>query len=719
MPKAATRRTTSKAARPAARGAWDELHLRLDALARNLWWTWNPQARRVLESMDPALWHATNHNPIATMAHLNTARRSTLAEDQSFLANLDQAEQDLDAYLSAKSWYGKTHAKGKNKNALFAYFCMEYGLHESLPLYAGGLGILAADHVKSASDLGVPLVCIGVLWRYGYYRQEIRPDGSTRVVYPKSEFEHLPVDDTGKMITVPIGKSMVRAKVWCLTVGRVPVYLLDTDVPENSPADRSLSHNLYKGGDPELRIRQEILLGIGGLLALDALGLEPTKFHLNEGHAAFCPLERVRRLVASGVHLEEAIHQVREGSVFTTHTPIPEGNDRFDGPAIMKYLGHMPAALGISASDFLSLGREDPDDLKEPFCMTVLALLLSERCNGVAELHGDTSRRMWMKTYDAEEPTEVPIGHVTNGIHPESWIADEARPFYDRHFKPRWVGAGPMDDWWRNASRIPAAELWELRQTLRKAMVAALRTRLREEVISRQLPGVDAAQLVELYETFDENALTIGFARRFATYKRAPLIFKDPKRLAKIMGNTDRPVQLIFAGKAHPQDTAGQDFVRQVYQMTRKAPFNGRVYLVQNYDTNIGRILTSGCDVWLNNPVRPMEASGTSGMKPPLNGGLNCSILDGWWPEACEHGKNGWALGGKQFPGDRRKQDDFDVKAIYDTLEKQIVPLFYDRDRAGVPQKWVKMMARSMQTICARFSTHRMVAEYVEGYYLG
>ena len=452
--------------------------------------------------------------------------------------------------------------------------------------------------------------------------------------------------------------------------------------------------------------------------ALDALGLKPTVFHLNEGHAAFCPLERLRRLVQSGKDLEEAIHEVRNQSVFTTHTPVPEGNDRFDAKQLMKYLSHMPHDLGLTEEDFLSMGREDPENLKEQFCMTVLALILSERCNGVAELHADTSRKMWMKTFDLDDPDDVPIGHVTNGIHPESWIADEARPFYDKHLKPKWVGAGPDDDWWKNADKIPAAALWELRQTLRKKMVAELRMRLREEMIARQLPGVDVAQLVELYETFDENALTIGFARRFATYKRAPLVFKDAKRLAKIMGNADRPVQLIFAGKAHPQDMGGQEFVKLVYSMTREAPFRGRVYLVQNYDTHVGRLLTSGCDVWLNNPVRPMEASGTSGMKPPLNAGLNCSILDGWWPEACDHAKNGWALGGKQFPGDRKKQDDFDAKAIYDTLEKQVVPLFYDRDAKGVPQKWVKMTAHSMKTICARFSTHRMVAEYVERYYL-
>ncbi|MDX2114531.1 MAG: alpha-glucan family phosphorylase [Planctomycetota bacterium] len=715
MPRSSSSDSTSSRRRtqgPAQPAQWADVHARLDALGRNLWWTWNPHARRLLESVDPALWHATRHNPIATLAGIDDARAHAIAQDPVFLANLDRAEKDLDTYLQSRGWFHRT-AKGAQKKLLAAYFCMEYGLHECLPLYAGGLGILAADHLKSASDLAVPLVAVGVLWKHGYYRQELTGEGRTRVTYPTSDFDLLPVDDTGRAITIPIGSSKVRARIWCLTVGRVPLYLLDTDVPENSDADRALTHHLYKGGDSEYRVRQEILLGVGGLIALDELGISPTVTHLNEGHAAFAPLERVRRLVARGEKYAKAVARVRATSVFTTHTPVPEGNDRFDPALIRKYLGHMPDELGLSGHDFLALGREDPADTAEPFCMTVLALKLSARCNGVAELHGDTSRRMWMKTYGAAKPAAVPIGHVTNGVHPESWIADEARPFYDRFLKPKWLGAGPADDWWKNAHRIPAAEVWNLRQLLRRKMIAELRSRLREEIIARQ---GDVDQLVELYETLDENALSIGFARRFATYKRAPLIFKDPKRLARIMGDADRPVQFIFAGKAHPQDTAGQDFVRLVYEHTRKAPFRGRVYLVQNYDTHVGRILTSGCDVWLNNPVRPMEASGTSGMKPPLNLGINCSILDGWWPEGYNR-KNGWALGGKQFPESRAKQDAYDATAIYDTLEKSVIPLFYTRDRAGIPKGWVRMAAESMRSVCARFSTHRMVAEYVQNYY--
>lgn len=694
------------------RDPWPEVSARLGALARNLWWTWNPRARMLLESLDPALWHATNHNPVATLDGLSPQRARTLAHDDEFLTNLAAAEQELTRYLHARTWFERT-AKGASRKSLIAYFCMEYGLHECLPLYAGGLGILAGDHVKSASDLGVPLVCLGVLWKHGYYRQELTGDGRTRAVYPTLDFERLPIDDTGKVIEVPIGGARVLTRIWCATVGRVPVYLLDTDLGANPPEARALSHYLYRGGDPEYRIRQEVLLGTGGMIALDALGLSPTVFHLNEGHAAFAPLERVRRLVARGMKFEKAVQKVREGSVFTTHTPVPEGNDRFDVKSLMKYLGAMPRALGIGEQEFLALGREDPADRNEPFCMTVLALKLSERCNGVAALHGDTSRRMWMKTYGATRPEDVPIGHVTNGIHPETWLADEARPFYDRHLRPKWVGAGPEHNPWKNAVRVPLADAWDLRQTLRRRMISWLRSRLREEIIAAQ-GGAD--HLLGLYETLDENALTIGFARRFATYKRAPLIFSDPKRLSRIMGDADRPVQLIFAGKAHPQDNAGQEFVQRIHEFTRKPPFRGRVYIVQNYDMHVGRMLTSGCDIWLNNPVRPMEASGTSGMKPPLNLGINCSILDGWWPEAYNR-NNGWALGGRQF-ADRKKQDAYDAEAIYSTLEREVVPMFYDRGKDGVPRRWARMMLESMRSIGARFSAHRMVAEYVREYYL-
>ena len=684
---------------------------RLECLAHNFWWTWNPDAQHLFESLDPALWKATHHNPIRTIRELDATRRASLEADASFHAALDAVEARQREYLGARTWYDRT-ATGKQKKMRVAYFCMEYGLHECVPLYAGGLGILAADHLKSASDLGIPLTGVGILWRYGYYKQEIGPEGDVRVLYPPTDFGSIPVTDTGRTVLVPIGRSEVVAKIWKLTVGRVELLLLDTGVSENKPADRKLTHHLY-GGDNEYRIRQEVLLGVGGLLALEAMGVEPTVHHLNEGHAAFAPLERVRRLTAAGESYERACEKVASASVFTTHTPVPEGNDRFDVKLFNKYIGHYAADLGVSGEDLLALGREEPTDRRESFCMTVLALKLANHCNGVAELHGETARGMWTRVFDVERARDVPIGHVTNGVHPETWVAPEARPFYDRYLKPSWVGAGPEDDWWRRAGRAPAEELWNLRQTLRRRMITRLREHLREQAVSH---FDDPSYLNDLYETLDEDALTIGFARRFALYKRAPLIFRDAKRLARIMGDPDRPVQLIFSGKAHPLDAKGHDYVKRVTQYTRKAPFRGRVVIVENYDTSIGRMLTQGCDVWLNNPVRPMEASGTSGMKPALNGGLNCSILDGWWPEGYD-GRNGWAIGDGTVHRSRARQDREDAEAMYRAIEEGVVPTFYERDRRGIPRKWVKMMVRSFETIPAKFSSHRMLSDYTEGFY--
>ncbi len=702
-------RSTKRA--PRTTGSYADPFTRLRKLAHNLWWTWNPDAKRLFESLDPKAWRAMSSSPHRVLDSLPEWRKATLRTDERFLEALAAVEGQLKTYLAARTWHQR-QATGKKKSLHVAYYCMEYGLHESFPLFAGGLGILAADHLKSASDLGIPLTAIGVLWRYGYYRQEITPDGATRVIYPPTNFDQIPATDTGKTITVEIGKSKVVAKLWEVLVGRVRLILLDTDHDKNKPSDRALTFHLY-GGDREYRIRQEMLLGIGGVRALDALGIPANVHHLNEGHAAFAPLEHVRQLVKSGHPLGAAVERVRQHSVFTTHTPVSAGNDRFEIPLFNRFMGYMADNLGIEKSHLYALGREDINDAKEPFCMTVLALNLAQRCNGVAALHGDTSRKMWMKAYGATDPDQVPIGHVTNGVHPETWIADEARPFYDKHLKPKWVGAGPEQDWWARANRIPASDFWELRQMLRRRMIAELRTSLREQCLFHT---EDQETINGLFERLDENALTIGFARRFAPYKRAPLVFRDPKRLAAILNSTDRPVQIIYAGKAHPMDKEGQEYVRRVTAFANEAPFRGRVWILQNYDTSIGRLLTQGCDVWLNNPIRPLEASGTSGMKPPLNGGINFSILDGWWPEAY-NGKNGWDIGNAKMFADPVKQDAHDAASIYALLEKQIVPLFFDRDRAGIPHRWVKIMAESMRSICCQFSTHRMLAEYTKGSY--
>lgn len=689
----------------------DEVFGRVAALARNLWWTWNPPAQRLFAGLDPALWETTGHNPLATLAQLSPARREALAHDPAFLEVLGRCEADLEQYLRAETWFDRTAAP-QQKRLLVAYFCAEYGLHECLPQYAGGLGVLAGDHLKSASDLGVPLVAVGLLYRCGYGEQTLDEEGATHVRYPPCDLQRLPITDTGQRVRVPLGRREILARLWLVPVGRVRLYLLDTHLPENAPAERAITRTLY-GGDEETRIQQEIVLGVGGVRALEKLGLEPTVYHLNEGHAAFCALERVRRLCQSGWLYDHAEERVWESTIFTTHTPVEAGHDRFDPALVLRYLKPLADDLGLPREEFLALGRADPEDDAEPFCMTVLALGLSERCNGVSKQHGEVSRRLWQAVYDADRPEDVPIGHVTNGVHAQTWLAPEIEPLYRRYLKPRWLGAGPDDDWWQNAGRIPAAELWAARQLLRRRLVHFVRQRLREQIQRRWGPVED---LVAALDALDEDALTIGFARRFATYKRAPLIFHDARRLARIIGDPARPVQLIFAGRAHPRDAEGQLFAQKIYQWSRRRGLRGRVVLLESYDMDAGRVLTAGCDVWLNTPLPPNEASGTSGMKAALHGVLHCSILDGWWPEAYNR-RNGWAIASEGTARTRAGRDRQDAQALYDLLEQEIIPLFYERDRDGVPRRWVRRMVAAMKSICGRFNTHRMVAEYVRDYY--
>lgn len=687
-----------------------ELFARIDALARNLWWTWNPEAQRVFAALDPVAWEATNHNPIQTLASLSPQRRAVLREDARFAALVAETEAALQTYLSTRTWFERV-ARSDQRKMLAAYFCSEFALHECMPQYAGGLGVLAGDHLKSASDLGIPLVGVGLLYRHGYYRQELRGDGTTRVVYPQHDFSMWPLRDTGKHVRVPVGTRSVMCKIWRMLVGRVSVYLLDSDIPANDAVGRGMTRPLY-GGDQELRIQQEVLLGVGCLMALDVLRLRPTVCHLNEGHAAFCGLERVRRLVRGGASFERAAERVRQAAVFTTHTPVPEGHDRFPPKLFLKYLGHYARELGIDRKRLLSLGRENPADAAEPFCMTVLGLRLSERCNGVAALHGETTRRMWKGVYRLNDPTAVPIGSVTNGVHSQTWLAPEMAPLYERWLKPKWVGAGPEHDPWRHAERIPAAELWRMRGLLRRRTIHFVRQRLIEQVRRR---GGSLSELADAAAALDEQALLLGFSRRFALYKRADLMFHDPRRLAAILNHPKRPAQVVFAGKAHPLDAAGQALARRVFEFSQRDEFRGRVVLLEEYDMQIGRMLTSGADVWLNNPLRPQEASGTSGMKPPLHGGINCSVLDGWWPE-CYDGDNGWTIGRPVPQPTRAKQDRFDADSLYRVLEREIVPEFYARDADGLPQRWIRRMRASMMSVGRRFSSHRMLAEYLEMY---
>jgi glycogen phosphorylase len=684
---------------------------RLSKLASNLWWSWNTDAVSLLAGVDPQLFAATNQNPIRMLRLLTPERIADVNSNPDWTKRLDAVERQWEKYQRGPTWY-EEFTRRNGRQLKIACFCAEFAVHESLPQYSGGLGVLAGDHVKSASDLGIPLIGVGLLYRCGYYTQQFARDGSTRVIYPELNFSELPIENTGIVIDVLMGKRTIAAQIWRQPVGRVTLYLLDTDIPANRQADRMLTHHLY-GGDREYRIMQEILLGVGGLMALEAIGENPTVVHMNEGHAAFAALERVARLTRRGVKLDKAIARVRKSHVFTTHTPVPAGNDRFDPRLAMKYLGHYAGDLGVSQPELLALGREDANNHGEEFCMTILALRLSQYCNGVSALHGEVSRTMWKDVYGVRA-NRVPIGHVTNGVHAQTWLAPEITPLYEKYLKPNWAKATDRPTFYASVRRIPDEQLWEVHKSLKRKLVTFARLRLIQQALRE---GGSPQSLRDAADALREDALTIGFARRFATYKRAPLIFKDAARLAKILGDPRRPVQIIFAGKAHPKDQGGQQMAQEIHRHARQAAFKGRVVLLEDYDINVARYLVGGCDVWLNNPLRPQEASGTSGMKPPLHGGLNCSILDGWWPE-CFDGKNGWAIGDGSQLDNQRKQDALDAERIYQLLEKQIVPLYYQRDAAGLPRKWIAMMKRSLATVGTEFNTHRMVGEYLRKFYL-
>ena len=685
------------------------LRKRLTALAQDLRWTWCPQTQRAFAAIDPVLWDATKHAPLEALGRVTEARFEACLENDSFLALVEAAEAARDAYYDAPTWFERS-VQSAHPKLKVAYFCSEFAIHESLQQYSGGLGVLAGDHVKSASDLGVPFVGVGLLYRHGYYIQELRGDGTTRVLYPHVDFGDLPLTDTGREILCPLGNKEVRAKIWKQQVGRVPLYLLDADIEGEPKAHRELTQGLYKGA-PDLRLRQQILLGVGGMRALEAMRFKPTVVHLNEGHAAFASVERMAKLMDKGRSFDSALETVRASTVFTTHTPVPAGHDRYGAADVAKYMrGHL-RALGLKKETFADLARENPGDRDEPVCMTVLGLRTAHKVNGVAKLHGDVTREMWMAVYDAKTPGEVPIGHITNGVHARTWLAPEADALYAKYIKPKWNELGPKSDPWKKAGKVPLDALWELRSILRAKLVHFVRDRLARQAARR---GEDTS---EAWRTFDEDALTLGFARRFATYKRAPLIFKEAKRLAALLNDPDRPVQIVFAGKAHPRDEGGQELAQIIHEHARKSGFRGRVALIEEYDMEVGRVLTSGCDVWLNNPVRPNEASGTSGMKPPLHGGLNASILDGWWPEGFD-GTNGWAIGdGSEF-ADRKKQDKYDAKALVDLLETELVPEFYTRDEKGLPLEWLERARRSLISVPGMFNTHRMVGQYVTDAYL-
>ncbi len=687
-------------------------------IARNVWWTWNVEAINLLRRVDPNLWDKFEGNPVAILGSLSAKRVAELQKDKAFLAHLERVRQDLDRYLSMPSWFTEEHAD--IPPGLVGYFSLEFGLHESLPLYSGGLGILAGDHLKSAADLGLPLVGMGLAYQYGYFRQYLNHDGWQMEEYAVNDFYNMSMtlekDDEGTPVTIEVHYPgrVVTARIWRVQVGRVPLFLLDTNLPMNLPEDRELTSKLYSG-DNDMRIRQEILLGIGGLRALIKLGHEPTVCHLNEGHSAFLALERINLLMKNrGVDYDTAFEIVRASNVFTTHTPVPAGNDHFQPDLVRRYLTAKADEMGIGIDKLMALGRKNPGDTTETFCMTVLALRLSRFANGVSELHGHVSRRMWQQVYPGVPENEIPISHVTNGIHTRSWLCNDISRLYDRYLGPRWYEEPTNRSLWDRVDLIPDAELWRSHERMRERLVGFVRHRLKRQLSKR---GVKGSWISQASEVLDPEALTIGFARRFATYKRAALIMSDPVRLSAILNNPERPVQLIFAGKAHPMDHPGKDVIRQLIHLSQTHEFRNRIVFLDDYNIEVARYLVQGVDVWLNTPRRPLEASGTSGMKVPPNGGINLSILDGWWCEGYQQ-DNGWAIGAGEDYDDQDYQDLVESKALYDLLENEIVPAFYDRSSDDVPREWTQIMKNSMRTVNAEFNTNRMVEDYTQRFYI-
>ncbi|HLJ53827.1 MAG TPA: alpha-glucan family phosphorylase [Chthonomonadaceae bacterium] len=692
----------------------------LRKLAYNIRWAWDFEAAELFQRLDRDLWEKTTRNPVRMLGSISQQRLQEAAQDESFLAHMERAASSLNSYLSStNTWYLRNHAAACDPGLRVAYFSMEFGLTECLPIYSGGLGVLAGDHLKSASDLGVPLVGVGLLYQQGYFRQRLNADGWQQERYPKNDFYNLPVlpelGSNGEPVRISVefpGRT-VHAQVWRAEVGRVPLYLLDTNIPVNSAADQNITDALY-GGDTEKRLCQELILGIGGLRALQAVGITPTVCHMNEGHAAFLALERVRLLRKEhGVDFWVAQEASAAGNLFTTHTPVPAGFDVFSSDLLHKYFDPMLDELGLSFEDFLGLGRVRSFDKGEQFNMAVLALRHAHHVNAVSQLHASVTRRMVQTMYPGFPEEEVPISGVTNGIHIRSFISPEMAGLLDRYLEGRWTQNAPDPTAWERVDEIPDDELWRVRERRREQLVNFARGRLKTQYEQRNMSEYEIRQTREV---LNPNALTIGFARRFATYKRATLILSDPARLVKLLTDTARPVQILLAGKAHPRDDGGKELIRQIQQFARREDVRNRMVFLEDYDIGLARQLVQGVDVWLNTPRMLMEASGTSGMKVLPNGGLNLSIPDGWWAEGYDP-RAGWSIGKGEEYADPDYQDRMEALALYELLEKEVVPLFYDRNTEDLPRAWVRRIKSSMKKLCPLYNTHRMVAQYAESFY--
>jgi starch phosphorylase len=689
----------------------------LQKLAYNMWWCWNHEAVSLFRRIDDDRFDEVENSPVKLLGAIDQARLEQLQHDEGFLAHMDRVEEALTSYMTGTTWYQETY--GEESACRIAYFSAEFGIHESIPIYSGGLGLLAGDHLKAASDLGLPLVGVGLMYREGYFRQYLNVDGWQQERYPENDFFNLPLipethhDGTPLLISIPFPGREVWARIWRIQVGRVPLYLLDTNISRNGPEDRNITAQLY-GGDNDMRVRQEMVLGIGGIRALRSLGKAPTVCHMNEGHSAFLGLERIRVLMEEhNVDFATAREAVVGGNCFTTHTPVPAGNDVFPAQLVEHYLSSYLPQLRIDRNELMSLGRQNPHDPHEPFCMTVLAIRLANVVNGVSRLHGQVSRRMWRKIWPELPEVEIPITSITNGVHTRSWLAPEMAQLYDRYLGIQWEARPTDHSIWKRVDHIPDAELWRTHERRRERLVAFARTRLKAQLKRR---GAPPAEIARADEVLDPEALTIGFARRFATYKRGTLILRNLDRLAALINHKDRPVQLLFAGKAHPRDHGGKELIAEILHISRRPEFHRRIVFLEDYDINVARYLVQGVDVWLNNPRRPQEASGTSGMKVCCNGAINLSVLDGWWVEGYAQ-DNGWAIGAGEEYTDLHYQDEVESRAIYDLLEQEIVPLFYTRSSDGLPRGWIKVMKRSLSTICPLFNTNRMVQEYMEKCY--
>ncbi len=695
------------------------LQERLWALARNLWWSWDHNSSSLFLDLDPARWNELNHNPVALLGELPLAKLESRAAELMLHSRVNYAYRRMLEYLEADRTWGAKNA-GVLRPHPVAYFSAEFGVHESLPVYSGGLGVLAGDHIKSASDLDIPLVGIGLFYGQGYFRQRLDLGGWQREEYLKTDVNQMAMEVAiGKdrrpvVVEIETRSGRLQAKVWRVKVGRRDLLLLDSDVEGNAPEDRELTSRLY-GGDLRIRIRQELLLGVGGLRALKALGISPGVLHLNEGHSAFAVLEAIRmRMEEEGLAFDAAIPRVSREVVFTTHTPVPAGHDRFDAGLVEEHIGPLREALGLTPESLLGLGRENPNNSDELFCMTVLALRLSRRANAVSALHAEVSRAMWTGLFRNKLEDDIPIGHITNGVHVPSWLAPQMFRLYDRHLGTDWHQRSSEAKIWLGIENVDDGELWETHLNLKSQLIEFVRRRAVEQARHR---GESRETLQRVGRALSPDALTIGFARRFATYKRANLILTDIERLASMVNDPNRPVQFVFAGKAHPLDEPGKRVLQQIAELMRDPKFRDKFVFVEDYDINVGRRFVQGVDVWLNNPRRPLEASGTSGQKVVLNGGLNLSVLDGWWAEAFD-GMNGFAIGTGRTHSNMSVHDSRDGEDLMRTLSEEVIPLYYQRDRDGLPRGWIKRMKRTIRTLGWRFNADRMVMDYTQKCYV-